>query len=327
MQSALATYQDHVKIPEQAADESHLVRMWLFGKATRTVKEYTSDLTAFRSFTGGVPLHAVTVSHLQEYVTDMQRRGLAVRTINRRLACIKSLCSFALRLGYLRFSPAAPVRGLKIPCNLGELIVSEGDVLKMLALSEGHQRNHAILLLFYAGGLRASELCGLSWRDFREVEDGEAVLHILGKGSKSRHVTLTASVWATVKALKHDDDGLDDAVFKSRKGGRHLSCGQIWRIVKNAGLKAGLDRKMRPHILRHCNASHSLSRGCPLAVIQATLGHASLGTTSIYVHVARGESSGRYLAVWPVLKKIRRSRRFGHRGGGRCPYGHVDKFR
>jgi integrase/recombinase XerD len=227
----------------------------------------------------------------------MQQRGLAVRTINRRLACIKSLCSFALRLGYLRFSPAAPVRGLKASNTLGELLVSEGDVLRMLTLSEGNPRNHAILLLFYAAGLRASELCGLSWRDFREVEGGEAVLHVLGKGSKSRNVTITASVWATVKAIKHEDDWQDDAVFKSRKGGRHLSYGKIWRITKQAGAVAGLEQKMRPHILRHCNASHSLARGCPLAVIQATLGHSSLSTTSVYVHVARGESSGRYLAV------------------------------
>ena len=298
MEAALQIYDTTtVEIPTQAADEEHLVRMWLFGKATRTIKEYTSDLTAFRSFTGGIPLRSVTVAHLQDYVTDMQQRGLAVRTINRRLACIKSLCSFALRLGYLRFSPAAPVRGLKIPCNLGELIVSEGDVLRMLALSEGHQRNHAILLLFYAAGLRASELCGLSWRDFREVEDGEAVVHILGKGSKSRHVTLTASVWSKVKALKQDIGGLDDAVFKSRKGGCHLSYCQIWRIVKRAGEVAGLGRRMRPHILRHCNASHSLARGCPLAVIQATLGHASLSTTSIYVHIGKNESSGQWLSV------------------------------
>jgi len=237
------------------------------------------------------------VAHIQDYVTDMQGRGLKARTVNRRLACIKSLCSFALRLGYLRFSPAAPVRGLKVPNTLGELLVSEGDVLKMLALSEGNPRNHAILLLFYAAGLRASELCGLSWRDFREVDGGEAVLHVLGKGSKSRHVTLTTSVWATVKALRHDGDGPDNAVFKSRKGGLHLSYGQIWRICKQAGAVAGLCRKMRPHILRHCNSTHSLERGCHLAVIQATLGHASLSTTSIYVHVARGESSGRWLAV------------------------------
>jgi len=298
MEAALQLYNiDNVEVPTQAADEEHLVEMWLFGKATRTIKEYTSDLAAFRTFTGGVPLRAVTVTHIQDYVTDMQQRGLAVRTINRRLACIKSLCSFALRLGYLRFSPAAPVRGLKVPNTLGELIASEGDVLKMLALSEGNPRNHAILLLFYAAGLRASELCALSWRDFREVEDGEAVLHVLGKGSKSRYVTITASVWATVKALKRDDDGPDDAVFKSRKGGRHLSYGQIWRITKQAGAVAGLGRKMRPHILRHCNASHSLARGCPLVVIQQTLGHASLSTTSIYIHVGRGESSGKYLAI------------------------------
>lgn len=297
MEAALEIYNVAAEIQQQARDEEHLTHMWLFGKAPRTIKEYSADLTAFRAFTGGVPLRAVTVSHLQEYVTDMQRRGLAVRTINRRLACIKSLCSFALRLGYLRFSPAAPVRGLKVPNTLGELLVSEGDVLKMLALSEGHQRNNAILLLFYAGGLRASELCGLSWKDFREVEDGEAVLHILGKGSKSRHVTLTASVWAKVKALKQETDGPDDAVFKSRKGGIHLSYCQIWRITKQAGATAGLGQKMRPHILRHCNASHSLARGCPLAVIQATLGHASLSTTSVYVHIGKNESSGRFLAI------------------------------
>jgi len=298
MEAALQIYNiPTVEIPIQAADEEHLTKMWLFGKATRTIKEYTADLAAFRAFTGGLPLRSVTVANIQDYVADMQARWLAVRTINRRLACIKSLCSFALRLGYLRFSPAAPVRGLKIPNTLGELLVSEGDVLKMLALSEGNPRNHAILLLFYAAGLRASELCGLSWRDFREVEEGEAVLHVLGKGSKSRHVTLTAGVLGKVKALKQEADGPDDAVFKSRKGSRHLSYSQIWRIVKESGQKAGLGRKMRPHILRHCNASHSLARGCPLAVIQATLGHASLSTTSVYVHVGRAESSGRYLAV------------------------------
>lgn len=298
MQTAVAIYQSPVDIiPEQARDEEHLTRMWLFGKSARTQKEYLADLADFRIFTMGIPLRAVTVANVQEYVAHMQGRGLAARTINRRLASVKSLCSFAMRLGYLRFSPAAPVRGLRLANTLGEQIFPEADILRVLALAEGHRRNHGILLLFYAAGLRASELCGLSWRDFREVEDGEAVIHIFGKGSKSRHVTITASVWAKIKALMQDNDGPDDAVFKSRKGGRHLSYSQIWRICRKAGETANLKHRMRPHILRHCNASHALSRGCSLATIQATLGHASLSTTSIYVHVGRTESTARFLAV------------------------------
>jgi integrase/recombinase XerD len=177
--------------------------------------------------------------------------------------------------------------------TLAERIMSESDLQRMLAL-ETHPRNAALLRLIYAAGLRISEACGLRWRDLSARDDAGQIT-VFGKGGKTRAVLLSSSVWARLKALRGDADQ-DAPVFLSREGGA-LDASQVHRIVKAAAKRAGLSEAVSAHWLRHAHVSHAVDRGAPVHVVRATVGHASLETTTRYSHARPGDSSARYLAA------------------------------
>ena len=112
----------------------------------------------------------------------------------RKLGAVKSLAAFGHRLGYLAFDIGAPLRLPAVKTTLAERILGEGDVLRLLTL-EANPRNHALLRLLYAGALRVSELCALTWRDLQPREDAGQVT-VFGKGGKIRVVLLTPGVWS-----------------------------------------------------------------------------------------------------------------------------------
>lgn len=165
---------------------------------------------------------------------------------------------------------------------------------RLLAL-EAHSRNQVLLKLLYAAGLRVSEACALTWRDLQPRDAGGQVT-VYGKGGKTRAIVLPSGIWNDLLGLRGEADG-NAPVFPSRKKGGNLSEVQVWRIVRAAAKRAGIEGAVSPHWLRHAHASHALDRGAPPHLVQATLGHASLGTTSRYAHARPTDSSARYLAV------------------------------
>jgi integrase/recombinase XerD len=144
----------------------------------------------------------------------------------------------------------------------------------------------------------------LSWRDAHERETGGQLM-IFGKGRKTRHVLVPATVWEELIAIRGDSasagkacSGAEDApVFPSRKGRKMLTSVQVLRIVRAAAQRAGINADGSPDWLRHAHASHALDRGAPVHLVQQTLGHSSLTTTSRYTHVGPSESSGTSLAL------------------------------
>ena len=118
-------------------------------------------------------------------------------------------------------------------------------------------------------------------------------VRLLISSGKTRAVYLTASIWERLVALRGEAAD-DDPVFRSRQGGP-LNRSQVHRIVKRAAKRAKLPPAISAHYRRHAHASHALDRGAPVHVVQATLGHASLTTTTRYTHVRPGDSSARYL--------------------------------
>lgn len=187
-------------------------------------------------------------------------------------------------------------RPLRLPVlrdRLAERILSEVEVQRMLAL-ERHPRNHALLFLLYASGVRVSECCGLKWRDAQQRDDGGQIT-VLGKGGKTNTILLPASVWGCLLSIR-GQAGPDAPVFRSRKG-RHLHPTQVRRIVKKAAAGAGIDKNVSPHWMRHAHASHALDRGAPISLVQATLGHADISTTGRYLHARPADGSARYLPL------------------------------
>lgn len=148
-------------------------------------------------------------------------------------------------------------------------------------------RDRAILETFYASGMRVSELAGLRL-ELLNLNEGTA--QVIGKGNKERIVLLGTPA---VEALKHYLESSRPTLVKPQTGGevflgrtgRKLTTLRLWKIIKDLARRAGLDKNVYPHLMRHSFATHLLSNGADLRVIQELLGHANLSTTEIYTHV------------------------------------------
>jgi integrase/recombinase XerD len=234
------------------------------------------------------------VIDVQEYLGTLLARSPATRA--NAAAAIKSLFSFGHRLGYLPVNVGMAIKAPPVKNTLAERIMAEADAMRMIAL-EPNERNRALLTLTYGAGLRISEVCGLRWRDMAE-RDGAGQATVFGKGGKTRVILLSANTWKALSAIR-SDGGPDEFLFRSRKthNGAQLDRLQVHRIVKAAAARAGLSADVSAHWLRHAHASHSLERGAPVHLVQATLGHASVATTGRYLHARPTDSSARYLGV------------------------------
>jgi integrase/recombinase XerD len=278
-------------IPEQATTDERVLALWLHGRPANTARAYRREASAFLADVGK-PLRAVTLADLQGYAD--RRAHLAPATRARSLNALRSLFRFAQRIGYLTFNPAAALRVPVVENVLAERILEEVDVQRIIGL-ETDQRNRVLLRLLYAAGIRVSELAGLTWQDTApRGESGQVT--VLGKGGRARSVLLSAATWAELVALRA---GADDAapIFPSKRTGGHLGQPQLWRIVRAAARRAGLDAPVSPHWLRHAHASHALDRGAPIHLVKETLGHRSIATTGKYLHARPSDSSAMYLPV------------------------------
>lgn len=276
-------------VPSQAASDEQLIALWLHGKAASTQTAYRSEVARFCGFVNK-PLAQVALGDLQDYLN--QRSELSPAAQGRTTMALKSLFAFGQRIGYLRWNVAAPLRAPKVKNTLAERILSEEQVRRLLS-AEANPQNKAMLRLLYAAALRISELCGLRWRDLQPRGDTGQVT-VFGKGGKTGVVLLPAPVWAELQQLpgSHHPDAF---VFPSPTG-KQLSRVQAWRIVKRAAKRAGIEQASC-HWLRHAHGSHALERGASIALVQQTLRHSNVATTSRYLHVRPNESSGGFLAL------------------------------
>lgn len=263
--------------------------MWLHARSPHTVRAYRADVERLRAFVGNKPLRALTLSNLQAFADTLTG---AHSSRGRVLASVKSLLSFAAKLGALRFNVGAALRKPPARDTLADRILEETHVARMLALTEG--RNHALVRLAYAGGFRVSELVALRWSDCADAADGAMYCTVFGKGGKTRTVRISPATGRVLRALRADAP-LSGHVFAGRSGG--LDPSQARRIVYAAAKRAGLERRVSPHWLRHAHASHALERGAKVTTVRDTLGHASIAITDRYAHARPGESSGDVLAV------------------------------
>ena len=276
-----------------ALAQAQLLEMWLHGKSDETQSSYRLYVSRFLAFVGK-PLHLVSLAEVQGFATHLKACGLSASTQRTMISALKSLLTFGHKIGVFCANVGAPVSSPKVKDTLTERILTESEVQVMIAL-ETNPRNRAMLRLLYGVGLRVSELCALTWRDLTGRGDfGQAT--VFGKGSKTRFVLLPATIWQELMSIR-GAAGSDAPVFPSRKQGGHLTRSQVMRIVRAAAQRAGIDAKVSPHWLRHAHASHSLDRGAPIHLVQQTLGHASVATTSRYLHARPQDSSARFLTL------------------------------
>jgi integrase/recombinase XerD len=226
---------------------------------------------------------------LKDYLAALEARGLAARSRARKLSALRQFFRFLEREEAVAANPAELLDSPRLPRRLPK-VLGEPEVEALLAApnpaTPAGQRDGALLEVLYATGLRVSELVGLT---LKQLDLRRGVVRPLGKGSKERVVPMVAP--AVEKLQLYLSQGRprllqgrqSPYVFLNRRGGK-LSRQGFWKILKNYARELGV-RDLSPHTLRHSFATHLLSRGANLRVLQLLLGHADLATTQIYTHL------------------------------------------
>ena len=258
-----------------------------------TLEAYALDLDKLLVFLSheGKRVTDVELSDLQAFAAGLHDVGIGPRSQCRILSGVRSFYRFLVMDGYMDNDPTelleSPVLGEHLP---EFLTPQEVDKLKDsidVSKPEGH-RNRAIIEVLFSCGLRVSELVNLKWS---QLYADERYLRILGKGSKERLVPISNTAlreienylpWRNSLKIK---PGEEDYVFLNRRGS-HLTRVMVLIMLKTQAEEAGIKKTISPHTLRHSFATALLEGGADLRVIQALLGHESIGTTEIYTHLS-----------------------------------------
>ncbi|MFP4472811.1 MAG: site-specific tyrosine recombinase XerD [Candidatus Omnitrophota bacterium] len=263
------------------------------GLADNTLSAYRRDLKKYAAFLNeqGCPgPESASRDQVTDYIYALKREGREVTTICRNLAAVKGFHRFLVREEVAREDPTALVETPRLWQRVPD-VLSEREVESMIRAARGHDiqtvRNRAILELFYASGMRVSELADLL---LENVHADAGYVRCTGKGQKERIVPVGREAVAAVEeyvgsarpALAKGSSCRQ--VFISRLG-RRLSRQSLWKIIKKYVRLAGIRKTIKPHTLRHSFATHLLARGADLRSVQEMLGHADISTTQIYTHV------------------------------------------
>lgn len=256
-----------------------------------TVRRTLERFAAWVKTQGVEEVAEVKTSHLTDYLMQRKRAGLAASSIRLELVALKIWFRWLNARRQREGDPAEVILPPRADQHLPDTL-NETETRQLVESVKGHEpldlRDRAILELFYAAGLRLSELTAAR---LENLSTDEGWIRVTGKGKKTRLAPVGKDA---LKALKrYVETGRPTLVkkkttswiFLSSRGDR-LTNARIQQIVKERALKAGLDpARIHPHLLRHSFATHLLSNGADLRVIQEMLGHADISTTQIYTHV------------------------------------------
>lgn len=270
------------------------------GRSVKTVENYDRYITRFFVFSKVKTPADLTEEQVREFRLFLNRQagtkvGGRVETMKRRtqnyyLIALRAFLKFMRKRGVSSLSPER-IELAKVPERSLDLI-SPTDLNRLLNSPEKGslegKRDRAILELFFSTGLRVSELCSLSIDDVDLTRDE---FPVRGKGDKVRVVFLSDDAKDAIREYLGSRKDMDDALFirygkKANVGDEpRITPRAVQRLFKKYAAKAGITRKVTPHVLRHSFATDLLSNGADLRSVQALLGHANIGTTQIYTHV------------------------------------------
>ena len=306
MQEALNKYVDYLEAER--------------GLSPYTVRNYTMDLIGnyARGSEKGFfqflrvkqidSLDEVDKQVLRDYMAWLMEQGVVKHSIARKLSAIRSFYRYLLREEKVSANPLEKVSSPKLDRRLPSFLTAEETVRLLetpdLSSPQG-LRNRALLELLYASGMRVSELESLNIEQLN-METNE--IRVWGKGSKERMVLIgEPAAHALNNYLVKGRPALlgkkkTNAVFLNQYGGR-LPARRIQKILDRCAQKAGIEKRVHPHVLRHTFATHLLDGGADLRVVQELLGHAQLATTQVYTHVSQSQARKIYQSAHPMARK------------------------
>ncbi len=264
------------------------------GLAENTLEAYLRHVRSFHSFLVALGIEhpsQAESTHIEAFLRQLHELGLASASQAQSMAAIRALYRFLHLLGQMS---ADPTESLRLPRRQRPLpeVLSVEEVERLLHQPDVSTprgiRDRAILEVLYSCGLRVSELCQLRLGDIFAEEE---LLRVRGKGAKERLIPIGAIALRWLERYCREVRPvllrrLTDVVFLNARGGM-LSRTAVWNIVRWAAQRAGIQRRIHPHTLRHSFATHLLEAGADLRAVQEMLGHASITTTQIYTHLDR----------------------------------------
>jgi len=263
------------------------------GLSQRTASAYKIDLEHFSVYCAnyGFTVIKATPQQVRGFIANLSAEGAASVSVNRSLSSIRGFYRWLLRFGYRSDDPTEQLKNLKIPKTL-PVFLWEGEMAHFSELPGKAgilwpERDKALILVMYSGGLRISEAVALSLKNMEKDLSGA---RIIGKGNKERQVFFSDETrealldYLNVRKTRIKAEKPTDRLFISLKGAPISVPGLRW-IISKYDERSGLDKSIHPHSLRHSFATHLVNSGCDVRIVQELLGHASITTTQRYTHV------------------------------------------
>jgi|TARA_B110000858_G_scaffold19509_1_gene19573 integrase/recombinase XerD len=282
-----------VKWKQAILDYNHYLNIER-GLSENTIDNYIRDVKKFVAFLEKKEVYSspiqITEEFIQEFVYDISKK-ISPRSQARIISGLRSFFEYLIFENYRESNPTdlieAPKTGRKLPDTLSEEEINSLITAIDLSKTEG-ERNRAMLETMYSCGLRVSELIHLKISDlFFE----EGFIKIIGKGNKERFVPIHFRAQKYIILYMNEIrvhllvvKGFEDTLFLNRRG-KSLSRQMVFMILKELAIKINLQKKISPHTFRHSFATHLLKNGADLRAIQQMLGHESITTTEVYVHL------------------------------------------
>jgi integrase/recombinase XerD len=286
------------------------------GASPHTLDAYGRDLTLFMEESGAQTLEDLDENALRSYLETLTLKGYAPTTRARKLSTLKQFCLFLVQEGKLARDPTklitSAAKGRPLP-----KILYEAEIQQLLAAARTRRDKESLRLtffleLFYATGLRVSELISLPRQPFEKIKNAKELsfITVLGKGRKERFIPIPVKVleaygaYDAVRAQFLPQGVSSPWLFPSTSKQGFLTRQRVNQLIKELALLAGLDpTKISAHVLRHAFATHLLEGGADLLSVQKLLGHADVGTTQIYTHVLSDHLKDFVEAHHPLSKK------------------------
>ncbi|THD66410.1 integrase [Robertkochia marina] len=272
--------------------------------AAHTVTAYCADLNAFfdfyQSYSHGADPDKAAYQEIRTWIVALVNSGLSTRSVNRKVASLKAYYKYLLRIGVIEVNPLDGHRSLKT-AKKAQLPFSEKEVnlvLDEVGFAPGFEglRDRLIIELFYATGIRRSELIELK---VESVDVPQGLLRVLGKRNKERVVPLMPSLVQRISQYLVLREEVETAASQGylllRSNGSKLYDSFVYRLINTYFSKVSAKAKTSPHILRHSFATHLLNNGADLNSVKELLGHSSLASTQVYTHNNLSELKKQFL--------------------------------
>lgn len=279
----------------ELTDEFLLYLSAVRGLSNNTVIGYGNDLTQLQEFlTPDLDVKSITRENLMLCIGRLSAKNKSAATVNRFIAAVRTLFAYAKKLGYVEKNPSLEMKTVKLPKRMPNFMTSAevGEICNAPVKEEllWKSRDHALFLMLYSSGCRASEIVSLKLSDFM---DGGRSAIVTGKGNKQRKVYFAEeSRKALAEYLKDRKKLLIDLkiekipaeLFINLKG-RPLTTGGLRYILNRYSGVEGTNRHVNPHAFRHTFATNMLGNGADVRIVQEMLGHSSISTTQRYTHI------------------------------------------